>query len=68
MNSVIVSPKYQVVIPRQVRNSMGIKPGMKVQVIHYNNRIEIIPLQNLKKLRGRLKGIDTEIIRENDRL
>jgi len=47
---------------------MGIKPGMKVQVIHYNNRIEIIPLQNLKKLRGRLKGIDTEIIRENDRL
>jgi AbrB family looped-hinge helix DNA binding protein len=68
MEVVTVSPKYQVVIPLSVRQSLGIKPGNKVQVILYENRIELIPLQPIKKMRGFLKGIDTTIERETDRI
>lgn len=68
MNTVTVSPKYQIVIPRDVRDSMEISPGEKVQVLQYENRIELIPLKRLKEMRGFLKGIDTTIKREKDRV
>ena len=68
MKSVTVSPKYQVVIPREVRQSMEIKPGTKVQVLLYENRIELIPMKNLRRMRGFLKGIDTTVERERDRV
>ena len=68
MKSVIISPKYQVVIPREVRQSMEIKPGTKVQVLLYENRIELIPMKNLRRMRGFLKGIDTTVERERDRV
>ena len=68
MQTVTVSPKSQVVIPRLVREEIGIKPGQKVQVIAYQNRIEIIPLVPAAQMRGFLKGINTTIEREVDRL
>jgi len=68
MKSVTISPKYQVVIPREVRESMEIKPGSKVQVLLYENRIELIPMKNLRRMRGFLKGIDTTVEREGDRI
>lgn len=68
MKSVTISPKYQVVIPREVRESMEIKPGSKVQVLLYENRIELIPIKNLRRMRGFLKGIDTTVERERDRV
>ena len=68
MQIVTVSPKYQVVIPCRVREAIGIKPGQKVQVIAYQNRIEILPLVSAKQIRGFLKGIDTSIERDSDRL
>ena len=68
MAVVTVSPKYQVVIPREVRNSMGIKPGEKVQVFQYEDRIEFIPVKKLSKMRGFVKGIDTAVKREKDRV
>lgn len=68
METVTISPKFQVVIPLAVRQSLGIKPGQKVQVILYNNRIELVPLRPIKKTRGFLKGIDTFVPREADRL
>ena len=68
MEVVTVSPKYQVVIPLSVRQSLGIKPGQKVQVILYENRIELIPLKPVTKMRGFLKGLDTTIERETDRV
>ena len=67
MTSVTVSPKYQVVIPKEVRESMGIVSGQKIQILTYQNRIELIPIQPMKKMRGFLKGIDTNIEREADR-
>ena len=59
MPIVTVSTKFQVVIPVAIRRSMRTKAGQKVQVISYKNRVELIPIQPLKTMRGFLKGIDT---------
>lgn len=68
METVTVSPKYQVVIPRSVRERLGIRPGQQVQVIPYENRIEFIPLRPARELRGMLRGMTTDLVREGDRL
>jgi AbrB family looped-hinge helix DNA binding protein len=68
MKAVTVSPKFQVVIPRDVRESLAIQSGTKVQILEYENRIELIPLKSPKSLRGFLKGIDTSVHREQDRV
>jgi AbrB family looped-hinge helix DNA binding protein len=68
MTAVTVSPKFQVVIPKEIRESMGIVAGQKVQIMSYQNRIELIPLKPMKELRGFLKGIETDCQREDDRL
>jgi len=68
MQSVTVSPKFQVVIPKEIRQSMGIISGQKIQMLMYQNRIELIPIKPIKKLRGFLKGIDTNIERDEDRI
>ena len=68
MTAVTVSPKFQVVIPKEIRESMGIVSGQKVQIMTYQNRIELIPLKPMKELRGLLKGIDTDVKRDPDRV
>jgi AbrB family looped-hinge helix DNA binding protein len=68
MNTVTISPKYQVVIPQAIRKSLGLQPGQKIQAILYENRIELIPIKSMPSMRGFLKGIDTSIEREADRL
>lgn len=67
MSAVTLSPKYQVVIPQAVREAMGLTPGTKLQVMHYENRIEMIPVRSSKSLRGSLRGIDTSVPRDRDR-
>ena len=67
MSTVTVSPKYQVVIPRQVREEFDIRPGEKVQVFVYEGRIELVPVRPLRRLRGIVRGIDTSVAREEDR-
>lgn len=68
MEVVTVSPKFQIVIPSAIRKSLGLRPGQKVQVIQYENRIELIPVRPIQEARGFLKGIDTAIEREPDRV
>jgi AbrB family looped-hinge helix DNA binding protein len=68
MTAVTVSPKYQVVIPKEIRESMGITSGQKIQMLTYRNRIELIPIRPLKELKGYLKDIDTNVKRDKDRL
>ena len=68
MQAVIVSPKYQVVIPKTVREALNLRPGQRMQVIEHDGRIEFIPERDLKELRGFLKGITTEFKREEDRI
>ena len=68
MKPVTVSPKYQVVIPLEARRSLGIRPGQKIQVLLYEGRLELIPVKSVRSARGFLKGIDTSVRREKDRL
>ena len=68
MDSVTVSTKFQVVIPQKVREMLHIKSGQKMQVIAYNNRIVMIPVRPIQEARGSLRGMDTTIEREEDRV
>ena len=67
MAAVTISPKYQVVIPKEVRRKLGLVPGQKVQVVLYEDRVELIPVKPVRRTRGFLKGIDTRVPREDDR-
>lgn len=67
MSTVTISPKFQVVIPKEIRQKLGLKPGQKVQTMVYDNRIELILVRPLTDMRGFLAGIDTTVEREPDR-
>lgn len=62
-----VSPQFHVVIPREVREESGLRPGQRVQVLVYDNRIELIPFKSMKQMRGFLRGIDSTVKRDGDR-
>ena len=66
--TVTVSPKFQVVIPLAIREALGIRPGQKIQAIQYRDRIELIPVRPIRKARGMLRGIDTSVPRDRDRV
>jgi AbrB family looped-hinge helix DNA binding protein len=68
MGTVTISPKFQVVIPKAIRDELRLLPGQKIQAIVYNNRIELIPIRPIKDMRGFLKGMDTTIEREGERV
>ena len=68
MQTVTVSPKFQVVIPKTIRETLHLRPGQKMQVVEYEGRIELIPERDIKELRGFLKGIKTKFKREEDRV
>jgi AbrB family looped-hinge helix DNA binding protein len=68
MATVTISPKFQVVIPKEIRVRLGLTPGQKVQTIVFDDRIELIPVRPVRKMKGFLKGIDTAVPRESDRV
>ncbi len=66
MDTATISSKYQVVIPRAIREKWNVKPGQKVRFIVYGNRLEIVPVRDLKSARGFLKGMSSDIEREEE--
>jgi AbrB family looped-hinge helix DNA binding protein len=68
MNTVTVSSKFQVVIPKETREDIGLEVGTIMEVISYGTRIELIPIQPIRNLKGLFKGLNTDIDREDDRL
>jgi len=68
MTTVKISPKYQVVIPKEIRDKLKLKPGQKMQILELGDRLEFIVIKNIKEARGFLKGIDVNIEREGDRI
>ncbi len=68
MSTITVSSKFQIVIPLRIRQSLGISPGEKLHAIEYRGRIELVPVGRTKTARGSLKGIDTKVPRDADRV
>ena len=68
MNTVTLSKECQLVFPKEIIETIGLKAGTSFEVISYDNRIELIPIKSMKNLRGIFRGIDTTIIRDDDRL
>jgi AbrB family looped-hinge helix DNA binding protein len=68
METVKISPKFQVAIPKKLRDALKLSPEQKVQMVIYDNRIEVIPLRKLSEMKGFLKGIDTTVETDPDRL
>ena len=68
MKTITISSKYQVVIPKEVRETIGLHVGAKLEIITYGSRIELVPIVPMRKLKGAFKGINTDIQREEDRL
>ena len=68
MTVVTLSPRYQIVIPKDVRERLNLRPGQKIQAIPFKGRVELIPLEPIEDSRGFLKGIDTSVPRDDDRV
>ena len=66
METVTISPKFQVVIPKAIRERLRLRPGQKIQAIAYDERIEFIPIRPVKELRGVLRGLDTSFERDEE--
>jgi AbrB family looped-hinge helix DNA binding protein len=66
MDTVTISSKFQIVIPRAIREKWNIKPGQKVRLIIYGNRLEVVPVRDIKEARGFLKGISSDVEREEE--
>ena len=68
MDTVTLSPEFQVVIPRAIREALHLTAGEKLHVMRYADRVEFIPVRSIREMRGFLRGIDTSITRDDDRL
>jgi len=68
MTVVTVSSKYQVVIPKDVRERLGLSPGQKVEALAVGGRVELVPIEPIERLRGFLKGMSSKLEREDDGL
>ena len=68
MDTVTLSASFEVVIPEEIRRTLHLVPGENFQVVPYDGRVEFIPVRSIRSMRGFLKGMDTTIDREEDRL
>lgn len=68
MEAVKISPKFQIVIPKNIRENMQLKPGQSMQVVQYGSRIELVPVKPISEMCGFLKGMNTDFVREDDRI
>ena len=68
METVTISPKFQVVIPKSIREGLGLCAGQKLQAIRFGNRVELVPVRPIAEMKGFLRGIDTDVPREGDRV
>ena len=66
MDTVRISSKYQMVIPRAIREKWAIKPGQKVRLIVYGNHLEVVPVRDIREMRGFLKGMSSDIQRDEE--
>ena len=68
METVTLSPSFQVIIPSAIRAALKLVPGEQLQILQYQDRVELIPVRRMQEMRGFLRGMDTTISREGDRV
>lgn len=68
MTTVTVSPRFNITIPKLIRDNYKIKSGQKFEMVQYEDRLELVPVNPIETMRGFLKGIDTTVIRGEDRI
>ncbi len=68
MITITISRRFQIVIPKAIREMLKLRPGQKIQAIPYDDRIELIPVRRMKEMRGFLRGVETSVERESDRV
>ena len=68
MAPVTLSPKFQVVIPRRVRELLNWRPGQKLQALVIGDAVQFIPVRSMRSMRGFARGIDTTVERDDDRI
>lgn len=68
MNTITLSPKFQVAIPKSIREELHLTSGMKLAIVSHEGRIELIPLGPIDKLKGLFPTLSLELEREPDRL
>jgi len=66
MGVVTLSSKFQVVIPQDVREKLGLKPGQKIVVIEKDGVVHLIPQRPVREMRGFVKGVDTRKLRDEE--
>ena len=66
MDTVTISSKYQMIIPRAIREKWNVKPGQKVRLIIIGNRLEVVPVRDIKAARGFLRGMSSTIERDEE--
>jgi AbrB family looped-hinge helix DNA binding protein len=67
MDTVVVSPEFQITNPSAIREALHLKAGQKLRVFCYADRVEFIPVRPIQQMRGFLRGMDTSIEREDGR-
>jgi AbrB family looped-hinge helix DNA binding protein len=67
MDAVTLSPKFQVVIPRHVRERLAWRPGEKLQALIVGDAVQFVPIRPMRTMRGFARGIDTTVQRDDDR-
>ncbi len=68
MNTVTVSSKFQIVIPKEIRETIGLQPGTLLEILSYGTRIELVPIGPMTRLKGIFTGLDTALVRDNHRV
>jgi len=68
MSTVTLSPNFEVLIPQDVREALHLSAGEQFRVVPYDGRVELIPVRPIRKMRGFLRGMDTNVERDEDRL
>lgn len=66
MGTVTISSKFQVVIPKEVREKFNLKPGQKLMFIPFKGTLRVVVVPPIEEARGMLKGLDTNNIREEE--
>ncbi len=66
MTALKVSPEYQIVIPKGVCETMGVRPGQKIRLIRFGDQIRLVPVRPIEEMRGWLKGVNVTIERDDE--